>query len=283
MTRNKEAAYASAVEHAFRGKPADIKRLKNVSYAPTDPVFQRCAAEVMQALKGLKKTDTVDLDTFAFMVGVGPSALSKRDDLPEPHSRITRDVPSLGGKKRPSSMRLWTIQQVEIYLKDRIEGDESRKDQQSSAAVSRQRRRTEQKQNIVNLLAQLQKAMAKATKTRALPDWMRTTKIACEVIVAMNGQILGFVDLHNLSPEELRDAFSAGARVERLTLREALIERTWVNVAALRPWAREYRQLMETYASGERELLAASVARSEAEDLKSLPDAAPTARKGLRL
>lgn len=284
MTRNKEAAYRSAIEHAFRGKQADIDKHQAVSYVPTDPEFQRSSAIVMDALEQLPDSEEVDLETFAFMLGIGPSALNKREDRPDPYKRLESEVPSMGGKTRPSSKPVWTIQQVKTYRDDKAEHGEERKDEQSSAAVSRRSKRKELKDKLTALLELLHEHHQQAQKSDAPPDVMRVVSTAVEAIVTMNGLLLGFVGLHNLSRDELRDAFRAGARIERVTLRQAMIERTWASPAALQPWAYEYQRLIEDYVVRERDLVAAAVARSENNDLGELPKAKSTPpRKGLRM
>lgn len=279
MTGNKEDAFRSAVERAFRGNQAEIDKYQSVSYVPTDSEFQRCSALVMEALERLPAAAEVDLETFAFMVGIGPSALRKREDLPAPHNHVKREVASLGGKSRPSLKPVWTIQQVKAYRDDRAEHSEDKKDEQSSAAVSRRDKRKELERTLPTLLEHLQECRARAQKTNAPRDWARAMDASTEVIVAISGHILGFVDLHNLSRDELRDAFRDGARIERMTMRQALTSRTWADVSALQPWAYEYGKFAEALAKSfvvrEHDFLAAAVARSEKVGLDDLPKAKP--------
>lgn len=287
MTHNKEAAFRSAVARAFRGNDAKIDEYEAVTYDPTNAEFQHCCAEVMQALEGLPDTEKVDLDTFAFMLGIGPNALGKRKDKPVACDREESAVSSMAGKTRPSYKPVWTIQQVKVYRSGRTKQDEQKKDEQSSVAVSRRDKRRELKRALPSLLQQLQERQKRAKETNAPRDWANVMDTVAEVLVATSGLILGFVDLHNLSREELRDALRAGARIERMTLRQAVIERGWASAAALRPWAYEYQRfvksVIEGYVVRESDLVAAAVARSENEDLGGLPKGKPGRRNSLRL
>lgn len=297
MTRNKDAAYCAAVERAFRDDKdgTKIDSYKAVTYSATDPVYQRCCADVLAALNALPEEEkidgkmepaTVDLDTFAFMLGIGPSALSKQEDKnkPAPHVYVDREVASLGGKVRISSKPYWTLRQVKDYRSIREERDENKKNKQSSTALARRNKRKEARAIAKDLQEQLHGALERLRDSESSFEMKNFADIAVKALVNANRLLLGFVDLHNLSRDELRDAFRAGARIECMTLRHALTKRTWASPSALQPWVREYGRVIEAYVVRERDLVAAAVARSETNELEELPKAKTTpSRQGSRM
>lgn len=293
MTNSKDAAYCSAVARAFRGDAVTITEYESVPYDLTDSEFLRRSADVLDVLdqlpneemvNGEPKMTTVDLDTFAFMLGIGPSALSKHKEKPKSHSSFSTVVPTLGNKTRKSTKPLWTLQQVKAYRKECEKKAEERSDEKSKAADKRKLDRSDAKRKSTMLLEKLRVAYERLRNSNSPTEMKDFAGITVEVIVNANSHLLGFVDLHNLSRDELSDAFRAGARIERTTMRQALTSRTWSNASALQPWINEYGLLVEAFVVRERNLLAASLARSETEEFGRILPAGNTAvRKDFRM
>jgi hypothetical protein len=246
MTSNKEKAYYAAVERAFRGDASKTNQYKSVAYEPLDPQFQKGAAEVLAALNDLADSETVNKKTFAFMLAIGPSAIGKYKTLKGPV--------------------LWTVKQVKAFRVKRAKKEEDIKNDRSSKAVARQDTKKREAAKREQVLADLPEQVAQLSNSDATPDMRDVVKVLANVIVVLGGRILCFVDLHSLTREELTSAFRAGARIERMTLREALIVRVWVNPAERMPWIAGYRALFNRAADHEREL----IAEREAEHLKDV-------------
>jgi len=150
----------------------------------------------------------------------------------------------------------WTVKKVIAFRESRKKSKDEAGDTQSRKAVERTAKKKQAAVARKHAGTGLLEKIDKLRKSDASPEVRDILKLMANMIVSNDNRILGFVDLHSLTRDELTSAFRVGARIERMTLREALIVRTWVSSAERMPWLAGYRGLFDQATHREKELIA---------------------------